>query len=167
MISPHSRAHPPPEIEHTIDTETSSLVDVDSEHVGTVPSDYKSQQVKTSSQADRLEREAKDEATELEHKAETKAHQAKKEAKHTKDQAKHNADKAGKDIRDNSDNPVYIANAVAVVALSGALGFGAYQKYARNELSWGVVGTWAGVVGLFAVGDYYLSQFVPFPYFLQ
>ena len=41
-----------------------------------------------------------------------------------------------------------------------ALGFGAYRKWTQNELSWKLVGAWAGVVGLFAVGDYYVSQVV-------
>lgn len=50
------------------------------------------------------------------------------------------------------------SNAVAVVAISAGLGFGAYRKYAAGEFTWKLVGAWAGVVGLFAVGDYYLSQ---------
>lgn len=55
---------------------------------------------------------------------------------------------------------MFIGNAVAVVAISTGLGFGAYRKYAAGELSWKVVGAWTGVVGLFAAGDYYLSQYV-------
>jgi hypothetical protein len=42
--------------------------------------------------------------------------------------------------------------------LGTVLGVGAYRKYASGELSAKVVGAWAGVVGLFAVGDYYVSQ---------
>lgn len=44
------------------------------------------------------------------------------------------------------------------MGLSAGLGFGAYRKYAAGELTWKVVGAWAGVVGLFAAGDFYLSQ---------
>lgn len=53
---------------------------------------------------------------------------------------------------------MFIGNAIAVVGLSAGLGFGAYRKYAAGELTWKVVGAWAGVVGLFAAGDFYLSQ---------
>lgn len=51
-----------------------------------------------------------------------------------------------------------VVNAVVIAAAAVGLGVGAYQKHAKGELSWGVVGAWAGVVGLFAAGDYYLSQ---------
>jgi hypothetical protein len=61
-------------------------------------------------------------------------------------------------LQANSDNPVYIGNAVAVVALSAGLGFGAYRKYAAGELTWKVVGAWTAVVGLFATADVYLSS---------
>ena len=36
--------------------------------------------------------------------------------------------------------------------------YGAYQKYSKGELSWKLVGAWAGVVGLFATADYYVSS---------
>jgi hypothetical protein len=36
--------------------------------------------------------------------------------------------------------------------------YGAYKKYSAGELNWKVAGIWAGIIGLFAVGDYYLSQ---------
>lgn len=51
-----------------------------------------------------------------------------------------------------------IGNALTVGILGTVLGVGAYKKYVREELTWKVVGAWAGVVGLFAVGDYYVSQ---------
>ena len=54
-----SRAPALPEVVHTEDS-TSSLVDVDSPHVVSVPSDYESQSIKTDTQAARLEREAED-----------------------------------------------------------------------------------------------------------
>jgi hypothetical protein len=52
-----------------------------------------------------------------------------------------------------------VGNAAAVAILGTALGVGAYRKWSRNELSWNVVGAWAGVVGLFALGDYYVSNY--------
>jgi hypothetical protein len=53
---------------------------------------------------------------------------------------------------------VVLGNAVVVGVLGTVLGVGAYRKYAAGELSWKVVGAWAGVVGLFAGADYYVSQ---------
>lgn len=107
-----------------------------------MPSDYESQSVKTDTQADRerLEDEARERADNLA-----------KEAKAKKDKA---AEKA----KANSDNPVVLGNTVAIAALGGLLGFGAYRKYAAGELTWKVAGAWAGVVGLFAVGDFYFSK---------
>ena len=135
-----------PQVEHS-DVDTESLVDVDSHHVNTVPADYSSQSTKTSTQADRLEREAEDKERAVE-----------KDVSRKKHEAKAKANKASKKLSANSDNPVVVGNAVVVAALSAALGFGAYRKYAAGELSGSVVGFWTGAVGLFAAGDYYLSQ---------
>ncbi|KAK5005129.1 hypothetical protein LTR28_008089 [Elasticomyces elasticus] len=63
-------------------------------------------------------------------------------------------------MKENSDNPVVIGNAVAMAAFAGVLGVGAYRKYTAGELTWKVAGLWAGVVGLFAVGAYYVSQYL-------
>jgi hypothetical protein len=149
-INIHSRAPPMPELEHTEDS-IASLVDVDSPHVSSVPSDYESQSVKTDTQAQRLEKEASDKAAEDAKKAEAKA-------KELKDKAKAKASKAESRIKANSDNPVFLGNALVVGILGTVLGVGAYRKYASGELTAKVVGAWAGVVGLFAVGDYYVSQ---------
>lgn len=51
-----------------------------------------------------------------------------------------------------------MGNAVVIAITAIGLGVGAYQKNKKGELTWGVVGAWAGVVGIFAAGDYYLSQ---------
>ncbi len=199
--NPPSRAAALPQVE-PVESSASSLVDVDSPHVSSVPSDYDSQSVKTDTQAQRLENEAEDEARELadeaseeyenisheakdkyekgskeakdkyedlSHEAKEKygdlSHEAKEKYKEAKKvtnkkatQAKSKAKEAEKDMRENSDNPVVVGNAVVIAALSAALGFGAYRKYAAGELTWKVAGAWAGVVGLFAAGDYYLSQ---------
>lgn len=149
------RAPAPPEVEYS-DASTASLIDVDTESVHTVPSEFSSQHIQTETQAQRIDNEFAAEearAKEAAHKAANKFSKAEKEAA-----AK--ARKAKARLEANSDNPVFIGNAVAVVALSAGLGFGAYRKYAAGELSWKVVGTWTGIVGLFAVGDYYLSQYL-------
>ncbi len=110
--------------------------------------------MQTDTQAARLEREADHVAQ----KAEEDAKKLRKEFAEKEKKAKASAKNFGGKIERNSDNPVFIGNAVAVVALSAGLGFGAYRKYAAGELTWKLIATWSGVVGLFAAGDYYLSQ---------
>lgn len=148
------RAPVPPEIEHSDSPSTASLVDVDSDSVHTVPSDFSSQHIQTSTQAERIEREA--EAAEA--RAKEAGQKASKAMSKAEKDAKAKGKKAMHSLEANSDNPVFIGNAIAVVALSAGLGFGAYRKYAAGELTWKVVGAWTGIVGLFAAGDYYLSQ---------
>ncbi|TVY87907.1 hypothetical protein LAWI1_G005459 [Lachnellula willkommii] len=151
-----ARAPAPPEVIPSESASTSSLIDVDTDSVHTVPSDFSSQSIQTDTQLDRLEHEA--EAAEA--RAKEAASNASKEFSKDEKNAKAKAKKAAGRFEANSDNPVFIGNAVAVVAISTGLGFGAYRKYAAGELSWKVVGAWTGVVGLFAAGDYYLSQYL-------
>src|SRR6476620_840143 len=70
LTAHHSRAPSIPQVEHTDDS-VSSLVDVDSPHISSVPSDYESQSVKTDTQAERQEREQeiKEEAQRLKEEA--------------------------------------------------------------------------------------------------
>lgn len=145
------RAPAPAEVQNT-DDEVHSLVDVDSPHISSVPSDFESQEIKTETQ--QREHELEDQAREKEDQAREKADQLKQEADHKKEQAKKVAAKAEK----NADNPVVIGNAVGIAALTAFLGYGAYRKHAAGELTWKLAGAWAGVVGLFAVGDYFTSQ---------
>jgi len=147
-----ARAPPVPEIERTEDS-TSSLIDVDSPHISSVPSDYESQSVKTDTQAERIEHEKEDEARQA-------AADAKKKAVEAKDKAKAKASRASSRMKENADNPVVVGNALVVGILGTALGIGAYRKYTAGELSWKVAGAWAGVVGLFAGADYYVSQYL-------
>lgn len=120
----------------------------------TVPHDFQSQSIKTETQRDRIEHDEKA----LEAKAIAEEQRLKKEFHEKEEKAKKAAKKAADRVEKNSDNPVVIGNAVAVVALSAGLGLGAYRKYIAGELTWKLVGAWAGVVGLFAAGDYYLSK---------
>ena len=82
-----------------------------------------------------------------------------------KGSAKDNAKKAETEIKgeynevyENRDNPVIIANAVAITVGTIGLAYGGYQKHVKGELDWQVAGAAAAVVGVLAVGDYYLSQ---------
>ncbi|KAF2279203.1 uncharacterized protein EI97DRAFT_430297 [Westerdykella ornata] len=139
-----ARAPAMPEVERS-DESVHSLVDVDSPHVSSVPSDFESQSIKTDTQAERIE-------------LEERARQQAAKEKEAKDKAKEKA-KRGSDIaKQNAKNPVILGNALTLGILGTLLGIGAYRKYAANKLTWKLVGTWAGVVGLFALGDYYVSQ---------
>ncbi|RDL31971.1 Uncharacterized protein BP5553_09373 [Venustampulla echinocandica] len=151
-----ARAPAPPAVEHTDSPTTSSLIDVDTDSVHTVPSDFTSQAIQTETQADRYEHEAAAAKARAEEELNSKKEAAKKKAKDAKAKAKKEINR----FEANSDNPVFVGNAIAVAALSAGLGFGAYKKYSAGELSWQVVGAWAGVVGAFAVGDYYLSRYL-------
>ncbi|KAF1942255.1 hypothetical protein EJ02DRAFT_454455 [Clathrospora elynae] len=137
-----ARAPAPVEVENSDDS-VHSLVDVDSPHISSVPSDYESQSVKTDTQAERMEREE----------------EVKKEAKNLKNKAAAKASAAKDKAKKNADNPVVLGNAVGLALVGGILGFGAYRTYARGEFTGKVVAAWAGVIGLLGVGDYYVSQY--------
>ncbi|TKA76358.1 hypothetical protein B0A55_03731 [Friedmanniomyces simplex] len=93
---------------------------------------------------------ASDAQDELE-KAKVQGKKGYKEAKQEGKEAEEWADK-------NKGNPVVIGNLLVVAALGGLLGTNAYRMHKAGTLTWNVIGAWAGVVGLFAVGDYYVSQ---------
>jgi len=84
----------------------------------------------------------------------------KEEAKHIKDRAAAKKEAAKDKMKKNADNPVVLSNAVGLAVVGGIVGFGAYRQYARGELTGKVVAAWAAVIGLFGVGDYYVSQYV-------
>ncbi|RAH42829.1 uncharacterized protein BO95DRAFT_395691 [Aspergillus brunneoviolaceus CBS 621.78] len=127
---------------------TASLIDVDSPHVQSVDADFLNQEVKTTTQAERIEREEQEAIAERERIEKAKA-KAKAEAK-----AKANS------VRRNKSNPVYLGNAV-ILALTGAgLGFGAYKKHAQGKLSWQLVGLWSGIVGAVGTVDYFVSKWL-------
>ncbi|KAL4792847.1 hypothetical protein BDV19DRAFT_367895 [Aspergillus venezuelensis] len=134
-----------PDINHVYKDEsesTASLIDVDKPHVQSVEPDFLEQEVKTDTQAERIEREE----------AEAKA--ARENEK--KEKAKAKASRA----RANESNPVFLGNA-AVLALVGAgLGFGAYKKHTQGKLSWELVGLWTGAVGAFGAIDYFVSKWL-------
>ncbi|KAE8330109.1 dihydrolipoamide acetyltransferase component of pyruvate dehydrogenase [Aspergillus sergii] len=118
---------------------TASLVDVDSQHVTVVDSNFLDQDIKTTTQAERIEREESEEN--------------KKAKEERKAKAKAKAKASG--VCRNSDNPVYIGNAVLLSLVGAGLGFGAYRKHAQGKLSWELIGLWSGAVGAFGVVDYF------------
>ena len=137
-------------------------VDVDSAHVSTVVPEYSGE---TDTQKQRLQHEAEEaEASarkrfqEAEDKA-SKEYQkgkstTKKGAKEARDAIKH----AGHELEENKDNPVVIGNAIIWTVIAATLGYNAYKQHSEGRLDWKMAGTWAGVVGLFAGADYYVSQ---------
>ncbi|RHZ58135.1 uncharacterized protein CDV56_105184 [Aspergillus thermomutatus] len=120
---------------------TASLVDVDSPHVVSVDSDFLSQEVKTTTQADRLEREAQE-----------------KEERKEREKAQKAEAKAARAGHVAKRNPVFLGNAVLYALVGAALGYGAYRKHAEGKLSWKLVGTWSGIVGAFSTVDYFVSK---------
>jgi pyruvate dehydrogenase E2 component (dihydrolipoamide acetyltransferase) len=125
---------------------TASLIDVDSPHVTAVDPDFLSQEVKTTTQAERLEREAAEEE-EKKKRAEEESNKKPKARK---------AKSSG--LSDNSNNPVYIGNALLYTVIGAGLGFGAYRKHAQGKLSWETIGLWSGAVGAVGVVDYFVSK---------
>lgn len=112
-----------------------------------MPSTFEEQEVKTKTQAERLEREAEEKARALKAKASEKASKGKKKAQ-----------SAWEKLEKNSDNPVVIGNAVLITAGVAAIGVGAYKF--KDVLDWKTAGLWAGVVGAVGLGDYLVSSYV-------
>lgn len=122
---------------------TASLIDVDSPHVTAVDPNFPNQDVKTTTQAERLEREA--------------AEQEKKRAEQDSGK-KAKARKAKGSLSANCDNPVYIGNALLYTLVGAGLGFGAYHKHSQGKLSWETIGLWSGAVGALGAVDYFVSK---------
>ncbi|EEP81397.1 predicted protein [Uncinocarpus reesii 1704] len=131
------------------ETTTSSLVDVDSPHINTVPSNYESQSVKTNTQAERLQREEGEKHRERQYKERSKAAAQRGKAKAKGTYAK---------LCENKSNPVLVTNAILLTVASAGLGYGAYQKYLRGILTWETVALWSGGIGAAGLVDYFVSK---------
>lgn len=158
-----ARAPELPQVEKT-ESEVASLVDVDTPHVSSVPPDYESQPVKTSTQATRLEQEAEDEARQAAQQIFDEAQDVKEEAKEKArvggKKAKAKAKEGVRKLDANKENPVVVTNGV-ILAIGGvALGVAAYNKYTNGTLDWKFAGITAGAVAALAVADYYASQWL-------
>jgi pyruvate dehydrogenase E2 component (dihydrolipoamide acetyltransferase) len=105
-----------------------------------VDPDFLDKDIKTTTQAKRVEREEEEE--------ERKG----REERNTKAKAKSSS------VYRNADNPVYIGNAVLLGLVGAGLGFGAYKKHLNGKLSWELVGLWSGAVGAFGAVDYFVSK---------
>lgn len=135
-----------PEIEpkESQTTSTGSLIDVDTQSVRTVPSDFMEQSIQTDTQADRIERD--DELRRLADKAKAKKEKAKKKAVEADNWL---LSKIAA-LSDTQATGIVYANLAAVVGLSTILGYKAWGMHERGALRWSHVGVGAAVVG--AVG---------------
>ena len=115
---------------------------------------------KADSELRRLEKDAGKKYDQFSEEAKQSYEKWKKEAAKDYEKAKKEAKRDGEWMEENRKNPVVVGNAVVIAALGGVLGVGAYRLHRAGELTWKVAGAWAGVVGLFAVADYYVSQYV-------
>lgn len=131
---------------------TGSLIDVDSQSVRTVPSDFMEQSVQTDTQASRIEREEsleKERAVAAERKAKAKAKRAddwfsSKIASLSQGQA----------------TGVVYTNLAAVVGLSAVLGYKAWGLHERGALTWKAAGIGAAIVGAVGVVEGVFSRYV-------
>ncbi|KAK8028947.1 glycoside hydrolase superfamily [Apiospora marii] len=141
--SPEEAAAPqPPEVVSTESASTSSLVDVDTPSVRTVPSDFGEQDIQTETQAARRDRE------EEQRRAESDLAKKKAAGKAKARKADSFLTKWFGDINDEASTALVISNLVGVVGLSGFLGYKAWDLHARNRLTWQSVGLGLGIMGV-------------------
>ncbi|KAI5779268.1 hypothetical protein EDC01DRAFT_633961 [Geopyxis carbonaria] len=156
-----ARAQPVPEI---IPTESSveSLVDVDS-GVTVVPSDFEEQDIKTETQAIRLdlEAEAAEEAEEArQREIEEGEKKLKEAAPKPKKEQKEKAKKAASTVKSYAEIPVVALNGVIGALAAVSLGYGAYRKHSAGQLSWKMVGLWSAGVAAVAGADFAISTWL-------
>ncbi|KAG8157972.1 hypothetical protein KVR01_012244 [Diaporthe batatas] len=149
--TPEEAAAPqPPQIipDESVTTSTSSLVDVDSQSVRTVPSDFMEQSIQTDTQAARIEREeqAKEEAS------------AREKARQKKEAARKKAARADgwllskvAELSEGQAKGLAAANVALVVGLGAVLGYKAWGLHERGQFSWRTAGIGAGIVGVVGV----------------
>ncbi|KAL1869365.1 hypothetical protein Daus18300_005577 [Diaporthe australafricana] len=143
--SPEDAAAPqPPEIipNESATASTSSLVDVDSQSVRTVPSDFMEQSIQTDTQAARVEREQREET------ARDKARQKKEAAKKKAARADNWLLSRIAALTEGQSTALVTANFAAVVGLSAVLSYKAWGLHERGQFSWKTAGIGAGIVGV-------------------
>ncbi len=116
------------------ESESASLIDVDSPHVSSVKSDFQEQAVKTDTQAERIEHELEDKARAEAAKASAAAESAKKKAATKGKEIKAGWKKDTKKLSENRDNPVVVGNALIWGIATIDIGAGAYQKQSEGKL---------------------------------
>ncbi|KAI0173133.1 hypothetical protein GGR52DRAFT_542044 [Hypoxylon sp. FL1284] len=138
--TPEQAAAPqPPRVQSSQSASTSSLVDVDTPSVRTVPSDFMEQDVKTETQAARQELE---DAAE---RARAEASLSKKKGSGKVQKADAILTKWFSQLSDNASTALAASNLAAVVGLSAFLGYKAWGLYEHGRLGWKSVGIGAGI----------------------
>ncbi|KAJ4416281.1 hypothetical protein N0V85_002350 [Neurospora sp. IMI 360204] len=163
--TPEEAAAPlPPQIEVDESTSTSSLIDVDTPSVHTVPSDFQEQEIQTETQATRVEHEeeqaAKEEAERAKAKARAEADLAKKKAKSKAKKADNWLTKQFASLSDGTTGALAAVNLFAVVGLSGWLGYRAWGLYDRRQFTWQHAGRGAGILAAVAVFESVFSGYL-------
>lgn len=128
----------PPEIISTESASTASLIDVDAPSVHTVPSDFLEQEIKTETQAARVERE--------EASKKVKAKKAAEKAKSKGKEADSWITEQFSKLSDGSAGALGLANLAGVVGLSAFLGYRAWGLYDHGRLTWDKVGLGVGIL---------------------
>ncbi|KAL2753152.1 hypothetical protein ACRALDRAFT_2044794 [Sodiomyces alcalophilus JCM 7366] len=141
----------PPSVQSDVETSTSSLVDVDTPAVRTVPADYDDQEIKTHTQADRIRREEESRA---------KTQPAKKEAADKGRRADNWLTRQFAALSDSSAGALAITNLVGVVGLSGFLGYKAWHLYDRGRLNWEHVAIGVGILGVVGIGESIIGRYL-------
>ena len=138
-------------------------MDVDPPHVNTVPPNFEKQEFKTTTQAERAEREEerKEAADEEREKSASGAEtrdltQGKGGLWASRHERNKGFTSAGSLAR-NKTNPVVLVNAVLVAAAGAGLGYGAYQKHLRDALTWDMLALWTSGLGVAVAADYVVS----------
>ncbi|KAI0965774.1 hypothetical protein F4678DRAFT_314884 [Xylaria arbuscula] len=148
--TPEEAAAPqPPQIIPSETASTSSLIDVDTPSVRTVPSDFLEQDVQTETQEKRKEREQDAAAV---RRAEAELAKKKKAAASKARKADNILTKWFGELSDNASTALVATNLAAVVGISAYLGYKGLGLYERGRLTWKSVGVGAAValgVGLF------------------
>ncbi|TPX10288.1 uncharacterized protein E0L32_008693 [Thyridium curvatum] len=149
--TPEEAAAPqPPQIEHEDDS-TASLIDVDTQSVRTVPSDFMEQSVQTETQADRIAREEE---------ARTRAREAKDKAAARARRADGWLTRQLAAMSDGAVSALAVANFAAVLGLGSFLGYKAWGLYERGRLGWRSVGLGVGILGAVGVVEGVFGSYI-------
>lgn len=148
----------PPQVVTDETASTSSLIDVDTPSVRTVPSDFSEQEIQTETQAARIEHEKLNKK--LADQARAEADLAKKKARRKADRADNWITRQFEDMSDGAASALVVANFLAVVGISGWLGFKAWNLYDRRQLDWKSAGVGLGVLGAIGAFEGVFSRYI-------
>ena len=130
-----------PELESNTGTSEASLIDVDGSQVETVQPEFFGQEIKTNTQAAQHDREALESSS------------SSRTSNRTKSSSSLSKSRPG------AENPLLIGNAVVVAALAGVFGWNGWRWWRDGAKGGaGVVAGAVAAVGIFGVGDYYLTR---------